>query len=58
MEHLSCLNEKWFLVLPALDYVGGVPFDILKPVLEVCNPSQLYTIEDANPVNTFSPRHF
>ncbi|XP_043940755.1 elongin-A-like isoform X2 [Protopterus annectens] len=30
--------------------VGGVPFDILEPVLERCTPDQLFRIEDCNPV--------
>uniref|UniRef100_L7M8Q0 Putative transcription elongation factor b polypeptide n=1 Tax=Rhipicephalus pulchellus TaxID=72859 RepID=L7M8Q0_RHIPC len=30
-------------------YTGGVPYDILKPVLEKCTPKQLYTLEDYNP---------
>ncbi|XP_028316666.1 elongin-A [Gouania willdenowi] len=28
--------------------VGGVPFDILEPVLERCTPEQLYRIEELN----------
>ncbi|XP_031603893.1 elongin-A [Oreochromis aureus] len=28
--------------------VGGVPFDILEPVLERCTPEQLYRIEQSN----------
>ncbi|XP_013415015.1 elongin-A3 isoform X1 [Lingula anatina] len=35
--------------IDALDYVGGVPYDIMKPVLERCSPTQLYTLEDYNP---------
>ncbi len=31
--------------------MGGVPFDILKPVLEKCTASQLYTVEDSNSVS-------
>ncbi|XP_028822542.1 elongin-A-like [Denticeps clupeoides] len=30
--------------------IGGVPFDILKPVLERCTPEQLLRIEECNPV--------
>ncbi|XP_069751809.1 elongin-A isoform X3 [Narcine bancroftii] len=30
--------------------VGGVPFEILEPVLERCTPDQLYRIENCNPV--------
>ncbi|XP_072103072.1 elongin-A [Mobula birostris] len=29
--------------------VGGVPFEILEPVLERCTPDQLYRIENCNP---------
>ncbi|KAK2192518.1 hypothetical protein NP493_28g03005 [Ridgeia piscesae] len=35
--------------IDALDYVGGVPYDILQPVLEKCTPNQLYHLEDCNP---------
>uniref|UniRef100_A0A6M2CWX1 Putative transcription elongation factor b polypeptide 3 n=1 Tax=Rhipicephalus microplus TaxID=6941 RepID=A0A6M2CWX1_RHIMP len=30
-------------------YTGGVPYDILRPILEKCTPKQLYTLEDYNP---------
>ncbi|XP_074656064.1 elongin-A-like isoform X2 [Tubulanus polymorphus] len=33
-----------------LGYVGGVPYEILCPVLERCTPLQLYNIEEYNPV--------
>ena len=49
------------MVITALDYVGGVPFDILKPVLAKATASQLYNIEDCNPVcvhyNTYFMQH-
>ncbi|KAK2830716.1 hypothetical protein Q5P01_018647 [Channa striata] len=32
--------------------VGGVPFDILEPVLERCTPEQLYRIEQSNQIFT------
>lgn len=35
----------------AIGEVGGVPFDILEPVLERCTPEQLYRIEQSNQVN-------
>ncbi|XP_064652752.1 transcription elongation factor B polypeptide 3-like [Lineus longissimus] len=35
--------------LENLECIGGVPYDIIKPVLEKCTPSQLYTLEDYNP---------
>lgn len=37
-------------ILLAIDEVGGVPFEILEPVLERCTPEQLYRIEQCNPV--------
>lgn len=35
--------------IDSLEYVGGVPYDILKPVLEKCTPTQLFELEDYNP---------
>ncbi|XP_071804004.1 uncharacterized protein [Asterias amurensis] len=35
--------------IDALDEVGGVPFDILHPVLARCSPAQLFHLEDCNP---------
>uniref|UniRef100_UPI00359016F0 elongin-A n=1 Tax=Myxine glutinosa TaxID=7769 RepID=UPI00359016F0 len=35
--------------IDSIHEVGGVPFDILEPVLERCTPEQLYRIEDCNP---------
>ncbi|XP_074093313.1 elongin-A-like [Macrotis lagotis] len=32
-----------------LQEVGGVPFDILEPVLECCTPKQLSRVEEYNP---------
>lgn len=37
-----------FLFL-ALEYTGGVPFSILKPVLEKATPDQLFNLEHHNP---------
>lgn len=34
----------------AIDEVGGVPYEILEPVLERCTPEQLYRIEQCNQV--------
>ncbi|KAJ1529752.1 hypothetical protein ONE63_006501 [Megalurothrips usitatus] len=34
--------------IDALEYTGGVPFDLLKPVLERATPNQLYTLEHYN----------
>lgn len=36
------------ILLSALEYTGGVPFDLLKPVLERATPDQLFTLEDYN----------
>ena len=41
-------------VSAAMDYVGGVPYEILQPVLERCTPTQLYHLEDCNPVSRFA----
>lgn len=38
--------------LAAIDEVGGVPFEILEPVLERCTPEQLYRIEQSNQVSS------
>lgn len=35
--------------IDALDDTGGVPYEILHPVLEKCNPQQLLHLEDCNP---------
>lgn len=37
-------------LLVALYEIGGVPFEILEPVLERCTPEQLLRIEECNPV--------
>ncbi|XP_048057716.1 LOW QUALITY PROTEIN: elongin-A [Megalobrama amblycephala] len=34
--------------IDSIDEVGGVPFEILEPVLERCTPEQLYRIEQCN----------
>ncbi|XP_056116129.1 elongin A, like isoform X2 [Rhinichthys klamathensis goyatoka] len=36
--------------IDALYEIGGVPFEILEPVLERCKPEQLLRIEEFNPV--------
>lgn len=33
----------------ALEQIGSIPFDILKPVLQLASPEQLFTIESYNP---------
>ena len=35
-----------------LQEVGGVPFEILEPVLTRCTPEQLFRIEECNLVNS------
>ncbi|XP_050397464.1 transcription elongation factor B polypeptide 3 [Patella vulgata] len=35
--------------IDALDYVGCIPYEILKPVLERCTVQQLLRLEDLNP---------
>jgi len=46
-----CEILKNFVFVAALEYVGPIPYDILKPVLECCTPAQLYSLEDFNPVS-------
>ncbi|XP_032040383.1 elongin-A-like [Aythya fuligula] len=57
--HLSkmlTLYEQCIRVLQnnidSLHEVGGVPFEILEPVLTRCTPEQLFRIEDCNPTFT------
>ena len=40
-----CCNIKF----PALEYTGGVPYDLLKPVLQHATPDQLFMLEHYNP---------
>lgn len=49
---LSKINEilKVLSSFVALHEVGGVPFEILEPVLTRCTPEQLLRIEECNPV--------
>lgn len=35
--------------IDALEYTGGVPYHILKPILEKATPDQLFTMEHHNP---------
>ncbi|EDW14630.2 uncharacterized protein Dmoj_GI24361 [Drosophila mojavensis] len=35
--------------IDALEYTGGVPFDVLRPVLERATPQQLLNVEEYNP---------
>ena len=47
---MFCMSLYYFA---AIDYVGGIPFDILKPVVEKCTAKQLYDLENYNPVSDF-----
>lgn len=38
-----------FLLVLALEFTGGVPYDIIKPVLERATSNQLFTLEHYNP---------
>lgn len=53
LPEVPTLHEACIKVLienvEGMAYTGGVPYDILKPVLERCTPKQLYTLEDYNP---------
>lgn len=43
-------REKFpFSRFAALEQIGSIPFDILKPVLQLASPEQLFTIESYNP---------
>ncbi|CAG2063179.1 unnamed protein product, partial [Timema podura] len=35
--------------IDAMDYTGGVPFDLLEPVLKHATAQQLFTLEHYNP---------
>ncbi|XP_028819856.1 elongin-A isoform X2 [Denticeps clupeoides] len=53
LPKMMTLYEQCIRVLQnninSIDEVGGVPFEILEPVLERCTPEQLYRIEQCNP---------
>ncbi|XP_059206194.1 elongin-A isoform X2 [Centropristis striata] len=52
LPRMMTLYEQCIRVLQnnidSIAEVGGVPFDILEPVLERCTPEQLYRIEQSN----------
>ncbi|XP_066495129.1 elongin-A [Tiliqua scincoides] len=54
LPNMMSLYEQCIRVLSnnidSIYEVGGVPFSVLKPVLERCTPEQLYRIEDCNHV--------
>lgn len=52
--HTEQKTRHLFQVLSSvvvLHEVGGVPFEILEPVLTRCTPEQLFRVEECNPVN-------
>ncbi|XP_053142363.1 elongin-A-like [Hemicordylus capensis] len=53
LSKMLTLYEQCIRVLQnnidSLHEVGGVPFEILEPVLTRCTPEQLFRIEDCNP---------
>ncbi|MED6240796.1 hypothetical protein ATANTOWER_028281, partial [Ataeniobius toweri] len=54
LPRMMTLYEQCIRVLQnnidSIAEVGGVPFEILEPVLERCTPEQLYRIEQSNQV--------
>ncbi|NXC68607.1 ELOA1 protein, partial [Anhinga anhinga] len=56
LSKMLTLYEQCIRVLQnnidSLHEVGGVPFEILEPVLTRCTPEQLFRIEECNPVNS------
>ncbi|XP_035284767.1 elongin-A [Anguilla anguilla] len=52
LPKMMSLYEQCIRVLQnnidSIDEVGGVPYEILEPVLERCTPEQLYRIEQCN----------
>ncbi|XP_036371696.1 elongin-A [Megalops cyprinoides] len=52
LPKMMTLYEQCIRVLQnnidSIDEVGGVPYEILEPVLERCTPEQLYRIEQCN----------
>ncbi|CAL1301029.1 unnamed protein product [Larinioides sclopetarius] len=45
----ECCTRVLIENIDAIEYLGEVPYFLLKPVLERCTPLQLYSIEDFNP---------
>lgn len=50
-DHSIKIFSKYFfhLLYVALEFTGGVPFDIIKPVLERATADQLFMLEHYNP---------
>ncbi|GCC35884.1 hypothetical protein chiPu_0014373 [Chiloscyllium punctatum] len=44
--------------IDSIHEVGGVPFEIIEPVLGRCTPEQLFRIEECNPSFTEQTSHF
>ncbi|NXK02711.1 ELOA1 protein, partial [Herpetotheres cachinnans] len=61
LSKMLTLYEQCIRVLQnnidSLHEVGGVPFEILEPVLTRCTPEQLFRIEECNPVFTEESDH-
>lgn len=49
MRELNVTRSFLFSYLLALEYTGGVPYDLLKPVLQHATPEQLFMLEHHNP---------
>ncbi|NXS66564.1 ELOA1 protein, partial [Pandion haliaetus] len=61
LSKMLTLYEQCIRVLQnnidSLREVGGVPFEILEPVLTCCTPEQLFRIEECNPMFTEESDH-
>ncbi|NXG79371.1 ELOA1 protein, partial [Baryphthengus martii] len=61
LSKMLTLYEQCIRVLQnnidSLHEVGGVPFEILEPVLTRCTPQQLFRIEECNPALTEESDH-
>ncbi|XP_010213245.1 PREDICTED: transcription elongation factor B polypeptide 3-like [Tinamus guttatus] len=61
LSKMLTLYEQCIRVLQnnidSLHEVGGVPFEILEPVLTRCTPQQLFRIEESNPTFTEESDH-
>ncbi|KFZ49929.1 Transcription elongation factor B polypeptide 3, partial [Podiceps cristatus] len=61
LSKMLTLYEQCIRVLQnsidSLHEVGGVPFEILEPVLTRCTPEQLFRIEECNPTFTEESDH-
>lgn len=47
--HIALLNLLILFYVLALEYTGGVPYSILKPIMERATPDQLFNLEHHNP---------